>query len=49
MILDDGGEISSCDLNHIAAVDEDMALEYGKQSAERKVRLVSVEFTVTEL
>ena len=31
-----GGEISSCDLNHIAAVDEDMALEYGKTVSGKK-------------
>ena len=36
VILDDGGEISSCDLNHIAAVDEDMALEYGKTVSGKK-------------
>lgn len=34
--LDDGGEISSCDLKHIAAVDEDMALEYGKAVSQKK-------------
>lgn len=34
--LDDEGEISSCNLEHIAAVDEETALEYGKIVSEKK-------------